>query len=170
MKQATPTRLGPILRRADPLPYLLSGYLIGLLLSALRCLEQTAIAPPLPLSASSLSVALEQMWRVELPIILAVVAASATRYPLLCRIPVCWRGLLFGYGSLQIYWAVGRSALYFRYVLASCALLLPLCCLARLSARLAASHERPGRQRLVRHMAICLFYIGLILLTLPLRR
>ena len=49
------------------------------------------------------------------------------------------------------------------------ATLFSLCCLARLSADFAKRPLSPAKDRTVAYLAGCLFYFGLILLTLPLR-
>ncbi|MBQ8381599.1 MAG: hypothetical protein IJX47_00160 [Clostridia bacterium] len=155
-------------RLADPLPVLALGYLLGLL-SAAGAVRSGLIGIGSALTACSPLPALNAMLACELPIILATLLAGITRFPSLCKVPVFYRSLLWGFGSLCFYLSAGQSLLYFRYVLASGATILPLCCLSRLSSELAGAAKAPTGARWLAHFGRCLFYLGLILLTLPLR-
>ncbi|MGM9647917.1 MAG: hypothetical protein ACI3YH_07295 [Eubacteriales bacterium] len=168
MKVSRLAALCRVLRQADPLPTLAVGYLFGLI-SAVGAVRFGFAQGGLPLTALPARVALYAMFRAEFPVVLAILLVGTTRHPLLCRLPILYRGLLWGYGSLTVYLSVGQSLFYFRYVLATGATLLPLCCLSRLSAELAGESGTPDSPRLFEHISRCLFYFGLILLTLPLR-
>ncbi|MBQ8287299.1 MAG: hypothetical protein IJX76_00825 [Clostridia bacterium] len=168
MKVSRLTALRRTLRLADPLPTLIVGYLFGLITAA-GAVRSDFVGVSVALTARSPLPALNAMLACELPIVLAALFAGTTRFPILCKVPVFYRSLLWGFGSLCFYLSAGQSLLYFRYVLATGATLLPLCCLARLSSELASASQTPAGPRLFDHFGRCLFYLGLILLTLPLR-
>lgn len=155
------------LRSADPLPVLAVGYLLGVLTAA-------ASASALPITASyaappSLLTAAREAAACELPIFLLTALAGLTRFPHLPRIPVFLRSLLWGYGGLRIFLACGQSFSYFRFVLASGATLLSLCCTARLASDLAGKRTPPTGAHFSTYFGRCLFYWGIILLSLPMR-
>ncbi|MBQ7354669.1 MAG: hypothetical protein IJW62_04025 [Clostridia bacterium] len=154
------------LRSADPLPVLAIGYLLGVLTAA--------CASTLPLAASyaappSLLTATREAAVCELPIFLMTVLAGLTRFSYLPRIPVFLRSLLWGYGGLRIFLTCGQSLSYFRYVLASGMTLLSLCCAARLASELAGKRSPPTGAHFSTYFGRCLFYWGIILLSIPLR-
>ncbi len=167
MKVSLSASIRKILRSADPLPTLAIGYILGTITAAgaVRC---KAIAV-LPLSPLPCFTAFTAAVTCELHLFLITVLAGITRVPTIARIPVLFRSLLWGYGSLRIYLTCGQSLPYFRYVLASGATLLSLCCLARLASDLADRASAPDGTRLFDYFGRCLFYWGVILLTIPLR-
>ena len=166
MKVPLTAKLSRILRRADPLPSLALGFFLGLILAIFLPDSSSAGTALMPLPLwEALSAAIGY----ELPIISAIALAGLSRLPLLPRIPLLYRSLLWGYGSLRMYAAVGNSFLYFQYVLGCGLTLLPLCCLARMAIATAKGNGILCGPRLYDYLCRCLFYLGLVLLTLPLR-
>lgn len=157
-------RLARLCRRADPLPAVAPGFLLGLTAASVLPALSSAALTPLPM-IDALTAAIG----CELPIVAAIAAAGLTRLPPLPKIPLLYRSFLWGYGSLRMYTAVGQSLLYFRYVIGCGLTMLPLCCLARIATRSAAGTGILGGSRLCEYLCRCLFYLGLVLLTLPLR-
>ena len=154
-----------LLHRAHPLPALASGFVTGLILAL--CLPQTdgfADLSLLPWSAAVKAIAL-----CELPIAVAIAVTGITRLPALTNLPLFYRSLLWGYGSLSVFVCAGQSSLYFRYVLGCGLTLLPLCYMTRTAANTAASREFFSAHRWMDYLCRCLFYFGLVLLTIPLR-
>lgn len=167
MKVSLSSALRRVLRHADPLPALSLGYLIGLVLSA--AVAKAFPALPVPSGSLPFGKALTVLAASELPILGAIVFAGLTELPALSRLPIVYRGLLWGYGSLRVFLTVGRSTFYFRYVLGCGLTLLPFCCLARLAQERAEGRTALRGSGLFDYLCRCLFYWGLILLTLPLR-
>lgn len=168
MKSSRFSRLRAILATADPLPALTVGYLIGLLVAWSACC-MNRIEFGIPLRALPFFSAMNAMIACELPIALCVFLAGLARFPRLCQLPILYRSLLWSYGSVRVYLSADQGFAYFRYVIAGGATLFSLCCLARLSADFAKRPLSPAKDRTVAYLAGCLFYFGLILLTLPLR-
>lgn len=150
------------LRQADPLPILAVGYLLGLL----TAIGATAfgVSAPIGTFARPSWGALAAIIAAELPVFGAAALIGFTAFPALARLPLFYRGILWGYGSLRIYLSVGQSFSYFQYVAATGLSLIPLCCMVRLTTESAATHLS-----LSEHLGRCLFYLGILLLTLPLR-
>ena len=164
LKDSFLARLSRLCRRADPLPAVALGFLLGLTAaSALPALSSAALTP-LPIWE-----AMTAAIGCELSIVAAIAAAGLTRLPALPKIPLFYRSFLWGYGSLRMYTAVGQGLLYFQYVIGCGLTILPLCCLARVATRNAAGAGVLSGPRLYDYLCRCLFYLGLVLLTLPLR-
>ncbi len=163
MSHSATARASRLLSRSDPLPCLLIGYLPGMLCALFAPVP--APLTPLPLRAALADLLPSLLW--VLPV---MAVAGLAGLPILARLPIFWHGFLYGYGSLQIYLATGGGALYFRYVSTAGSTLIFLCCLARLAIS-TASGKFPLRGSLrYDYLCRCLFYGGLILLSLPLRR
>lgn len=165
MKVPLTAKLSPILQRADPLPTLALGFLLGLILAIILPMAST----PTALTLLPLPAALTAAIGCELPIVAAIALFGLTRLPALPRLGLLYRSLVWGYGSLRMYVAAGRSFLYFQYVLGCGLTLLPLCCLTRVAIRTASGNGILRGPRLYDYLCRCLFYLGLVLLTLPLR-
>ena len=165
MKVPFSHRLRQLVKKAQPLPLMMVGFVLGLILSALLSSDDSVPAlAPLPLrSAFGAAVAC------ELPVALAIALAGLTRLPQLPGLPLFCRSLWWGYGSLRMYASMGRSALYFQYALGNGLTLLPLCCMAKIAAECAQGYGPLRGSRLYDYLCRCLFYFGLVLLTLPLR-
>ncbi len=156
------TALRRSLRQADPLPILAVGYLLGLL----TAIGATAfgVSAPIGTSARPSWDALAAIASAELPVFGAAALIGFTAFPALARLPLFYRSVLWGYGSLRIYLSVGQSFSYFQYVAATGLSLIPLCCTVRLTAESSSARIPPTE-----HLGRCLFYLGVLLLTLPLR-
>ncbi|MBO5779129.1 MAG: hypothetical protein J6R82_06140 [Clostridia bacterium] len=164
MKVPSPLGLTRFLRSADPLPSLALGFGSGLLLAVFLAL------PPNPsLTLLPFREALEAVLHWELPIFLAIALLGLGRLPILPRLVLLLRSLIWGYGSLRIFVDVGQSFLYFQYVLGGGLTLIPLCCLTKLAVDTAQGTGSLHGPRLYDYLCRCLFYWGLVLSTLPLR-
>ncbi len=164
MKVPSPLGLTRFLRSSDPLPTLVLGFLLGLLTAV--CLPSAPSPTPTLLPFRE---ATDVVLHWELPIFLAIALLGLCRLPILPRLVLLLRSLIWGYGSLRLFALVGRSVLYFQYVLGGGLTLIPLCCLTRLAVRTAKGTGRLQGSRLYDYLCRCLFYLGLVLLTLPLR-
>lgn len=163
MKESLRARLARILRKADPLPVLAAGFLLGLILAVIL----PADLPDAGLAPLPFGEALAAVIACEIPVAGVIALTGLTRLPALPRLPLLYRSLLWGYGSLRMYAAMGRSFLYFQYVLGCGLTMLPLCCMARVAIRCAGGNGILRGPRLYDYLCRCLFYLGLVLLTLP---
>ena len=158
-------RLQRFLQKANPLPIPAAGFLLGLILWILLASADsvTELIPLPPRRAFAAAVSC------ELPIVGAIALAGLTRLPQLPGIPLFIRSLGWGYGSLQMYASMGSSFHYFQYVLGNGFTILPLCYLVKTATECAKGSEPLHGLRLYDYLCRCLFYCGLVLLTLPLK-
>lgn len=155
-------------KRAQPIPTLTLGYLLGMIIAFGFALAKKGIVPdgivPLPFSQ-----ALAAYTALELPFWIACTLLGLCRLPGLTPLPVFFRSLLWGYSSLQIYLAAGKSILYFSFVLGSILTLLPLCCLTKLAEQTVTFRGPLTGSDFIRYLCQCLYYWGLTLIILILR-
>ena len=168
MKSSRITRFKDLLQAAAPLPMLALGYLMGLLL-ALVAIGMRLVPLGAPPESISFFAALNRQIACELPIAMLICTAGLARFPRLCQLLLCYRSLLWSYGSVCIYWSKGQGFSYFCYVISVGATLFSFCCLTRLATEFAKRPPADSMDQTVTYLGGCLFYFGLILLTLPLR-
>ena len=168
MNDSPPPSLSRLLQKAAPLSALLGGYLVGLLLSLI--LAWTASPPePFHLRPAHVWNAFADFTSAELPFWATATLLGFCRFPRLSSIPVFFRSLIFGYGSLQFYLWTGKGWSYFLFVLGSALTLLPLCCVAKLSRRQSAIQRHLAWSDHQRYLFRCLYFWGLTLIILFLR-
>ena len=156
------------LRKAEPIPAILLGYLCGLLWSFLHTLWTKPTLSwelsPLPFGDGFYALA-----AAELPFWMLCTLSGFGKFPRLPLCPILLRSFVWGLGSFTVCLAAGKSALYVLYVLGGALTLLPLACLAKLAMRYAASGKRLGWGDHLRYLYQCLYYWGLTLILLFIR-
>lgn len=168
MKESTVASIARRFERAEPIPTVTLGYLLGLFLSFGFAFssQDASLQKIVPLSFLS---AISAYTAAELPFWIACTLSGFCRLPRVTALPVFFRSLLWGYSSLPVYLAVGKGILYFTFVVGSSLTLLPLCCLTKLAEKTASSPKMPSGRDHFRYLCQCLYFWGLTLILLLLR-
>ena len=156
------------LRKAEPIPAILLGYLCGLLWSFLHTVW-TKSSPTWELSPLPTGDGFYALAAAELPFWIICILSGFCKFPRLSLCPILLRSFVWGMGSFTVCLTAGKSALYVLYVLGGALTLLPLACLVKLAMGYAASLRRLGWSDHLRYLYQCLYYWGLTLILLFIR-
>ena len=153
------------LRKSQPIPAIVLGYLWGLLFCFLRFHREGV---PFSWSLAPLSVrdAFTALAVTELPFFMLCTLSGFGKFPRLPLVPVLLRSFLWGCGSFTVYLGTNQRILYFLYVIGCTLTLLPLACLTKLSMGYSESPKRQNWSDHLRYLYQCLYFWGLTLIIL----